>query len=94
MKSKILLMLFGLLLFSCNNEKVIGIEGKWKTTYKIYYTAYHVIQEEIYTNNEVYTCSFNGTNYLIENDNPEELLSTTAPIRIIKTYKIENDKTE
>lgn len=91
---KIYILCLGFLLCSCSENKVIGIEGKWETKYVIRYDFRHSKKFTIYTENEVYTCSFNGTNYLIEKDNPEELVSTTAPIEIIKTFKIENDKTK
>ena len=40
---------------------------------------------EIYSDKEIYTCSFQGTNFLLEKDNTEEILSTTAPIQIVKS---------
>ena len=64
--------------------------GKYKTTYIIYWTTYEDERNTIYTDNEVYVCSFQGTNFLLEKDNKEELLSTTATIRIIKSEKLEN----
>lgn len=94
-KTKIYILIFFLFIFvSCNgiapnNIKVLGqdstLVGKYKTEYVIYYTSSHAKTNIIYTNNSVYTCSFQGTNFLLEKDNTEEILSTTAPIEIIKS---------
>ncbi len=95
MKNKILyiiLVVFTIVICitGCNDTKTIGVAGKWETTYIVYYYR-HNEQITIYTDEEVYTCSFNGTNYLIEKDNPEELLSTTAQIRIIDSHKVSEE---
>lgn len=84
---KFYLLLSLIFMLSCNNEKTI-YEGNYVTTYCIYYTNISKETKTICTQNEVYVCSFNGTNYLLEKNVPEELVSTTAPIRIIKTDKI------
>ena len=76
---------------SCNEERTIGINNKFETTYIVFYSGNHTQKYTIYTDNEVCTCSFQGTNFLIEKDNPEELVSTTAPICIIEQYKYDKD---
>lgn len=82
---KICVLCLGFLLCSCSEKKVIGIEGKWETKYVIHYSAHYAKTITIYTENEVYTCSFQGTNYLLEKNNAEEIISSTAPIEIIKS---------
>ena len=59
--------------------------GKYKTEYVIYYGPGYAQSNIIYSDKEIYTCSFQGTNFLLEKDNTEEILSTTAPIRIVKS---------
>jgi len=87
MKHTIIICLFSLLLFSCS-EKDNRIIGKYETEYVIYYGVGNIDKKIIYTNNEVYTCSYQGTNFLIEKNNPEEIYSTTAPIKIKYSSKI------
>ena len=82
---KFCILCLGFLLCSCSENKVIGIEGKWETNYMIHYDSHHVKSYTIYTEDEVYTCSFQGTNYLLEKNNAEEIISTTAPIQIISS---------
>ena len=95
MKNKNYTLIFFLFIFtSCNgisknNIKILGTDttltGKYKTTYIIHYNSNYNVSCEIYSDNEIYTCSFQGTNYLLEKNNTEEILSTTAPIQIIKS---------
>lgn len=94
-----LFCLFYIILFtSCNNiidsydsftsqDDSLYI-GKYKTEYVIYWTPYDNDSKVIYSDNEVYTCSFQGTNFLLEKDNSEEIFSTTAPIKIKSCIKI------
>ena len=65
--------------------------GKYKTVYRVFYPG-HAETNEIYSNNEVYSCSFQGTNFLLEKDNPDEILSTTAPIKVIESSIIKNNE--
>ena len=98
MKNKIFVIIFLMFLFiSCNEynlNKVLNnnddslYSGKYKTEYIIYYGYAETKNNIIYTDDSVYTCSFQGTNFLLEKNNTEELLSTTAPIRIVECYKI------
>lgn len=77
-------------LVSCeSNVKVVGQKNVYKTTYTVYYATYNNTTRVIYTKSEVSTCSFNGTNYLFENE--EELFSSTAPIEIIEVIKYDKD---
>ena len=95
MKHKFFIITFLIFLFiSCNNNsanftKILGEDstliGKHKTEYRIHYSTYERPKYIIYSDKEVYTCSFQGTNFLLEKDNTEEILSTTAPIEIIKS---------
>ena len=95
MKNKIFVFIFMIfMLISCNaakesNIKIFGEDsiliGKYKTEYIIYYGPGYVKSNIIYSDKEIYTCSFQGTNFLLEKDNTEEILSTTAPIQIIKS---------
>lgn len=94
-KTKIYILIFFLFIFvSCNgitpnNIKVLGqdstLVGKYRTEYIIHYNSNYNVAKEIYSDKEIYTCSFQGTNFLLEKDNNEEILSTTAPIQIIKS---------
>ena len=77
-----------------NEERIIGIENKYRTEINIYWSTYEIKTYTYYTDNSVDVCSFNGTNYLIEKGNTEELLSTTAPIEIIKQSKFDKDGKE
>lgn len=63
--------------------------GKYKTEYIVHYGIEYSQPNIIYSDNEVYTCSFQGTNFLLEKNNSEEILSTTAPIQIISCKRIE-----
>ena len=95
MKNKIFVFIFMIfMLISCNaakesNIKILGEDstliGKYKTEYIIHYSAYRNPEYTIYSDKEIYTCSFQGTNFLLEKDNTEEILSTTAPIQIINS---------
>ena len=95
MKHKILVIVFLIfLLVSCNHNsvnftKILGEDstliGKYKTEYIIHYNSNWNPTYTIYSDKEIYTCSFQGTNFLLEKDNTEEILSTTAPIQIIKS---------
>lgn len=77
---------------SCN-DKVINEDrlniGKYKTEYVIYWSPYSNDLYTIYSDDSIYTCSFQGTNFLLEKNNKEEILSTTAPIKIIKCELIQ-----
>ena len=94
-KIKIYVLIFLLFTFvSCNgitsnNIKLLGqdstLVGKYKTEYIIHYNSNYNVTKEIYSDKEIYTCSFQGTNFLLEKGNSEEILSTTAPIQIIKS---------
>lgn len=95
MKSKIFYLIFSMfLLISCNaaresNIRILGEDsiliGKYKTEYVVYYGSGYATTNTIYSDKEIYTCSFQGTNFLLEKDNTEEILSTTAPIQIINS---------
>ena len=90
---KIIVIIFCILMFySCNHtndEKTVNynknLDYKYKTEVNVYYSEYHCQKYIVYSNKEMYTCSFQGTNFLLEKDNSEEFLSTTAPIQIINT---------
>lgn len=93
-KNKLLILLFCFFcLLSCNHngkpDRILGADstliGKYKTEYIIHYNSNWNPTYEIYSDKEIYTCSFQGTNFLLEKDNAEEILSTTAPIQIIKS---------
>jgi len=93
-KNKLLILLFCFFcLLSCNHNsskiRILGTDstliGKYKTEYIIHYNSNCNPTYEIYSDKEIYTCSFQGTNFLLEKDNTEEILSTTAPIQIIKS---------
>ena len=70
----------------------------WKILYKVDNPNYRTIvwvyygrsSEEyiLYSNDSIYSCSFQGTNFLLEKNNEHEILSTTAPIRVINIKKI------
>ena len=97
MRNKIFVIIFSMFLFlSCSGRNsiisnIVGdsidstMIGKYKTTYVVYYGYGESQSDVIYSDKEVYTCSFQGTNFLLEKDNSEEILSTTAPIQIIKS---------
>lgn len=95
MKNRIFVLFFVFfMLISCNEAKesdikILGNEstliGKYKTEYIIHYGSGYTRTNTIYSDKEIYTCSFQGTNFLLEKDNTEEILSTTAPIQIINS---------
>ena len=95
MRNRIFVLLFAFfMLISCNeakesNIRILGNDsnliGKYKTEYIIHYSAYRNPEYIIYSDKEIYTCAFQGTNFLLEKDNSEEILSTTAPIQIVKS---------
>ena len=95
--NKLLFLFFSFIIISCSNieltnkfnkEDSINI-GKYKTEYIIYWTPYSNDCYTIYSDDSIYTCSFQGTNFLLERNNKEELFSTTAPIKIKSCYKIQ-----
>lgn len=89
--NKLFIILFCLLTLSCTNndetKSIVESEmiGKYKTEYIIHYSTYNGVRNIIYSDKEIYTCSFQGTNFLLEKDNAEEIVSTTAPIQIVKS---------
>ena len=93
-KHNFFIFIFTIIMFiSCQDSKESKeydetMIGKYYTEYTVYYSTYAHDLNTIYTDDSVYTCSFQGTNFLLEQNNTEELLSTTAPIRIIKCFKI------
>jgi len=92
---RIIIILCAILFIGCgNNIKTINITNKYKTEINVHYSTYHVETYIFYTDNITEVCSFNGTNYLIEKEREEELLSTTAPIEIIKKSKFDKNGTE
>ena len=91
----IIIILFTCIILGCDNSaKNIGLNNKFKTEYRIYYNTIVSIDYKIYTDSETFVCSFNGTNYLLEKGNGEELVSTTAPIRILKITKFDENGKE
>lgn len=90
----IIILLLFIILGCTNKTEVIGLNNKYKTEYRIYYCTSCIHDYEIYTDSETITCSFNGTNYLFEKGNQEEIISTTAPIRIVKITKFDKDGKE
>ena len=95
-KGIIYILIFITLFVSCTNNstKLIGVNNKYRTVIRVHYSTYNTKTYTFYTENITDICSFNGTNYLIEKDNKEELLSTTAPIEIIKQSKFDKNGTE
>jgi len=92
---RIIIILCAILFIGCgNNIKTINITNKYKTEINVHYSTYHVETYVFYTDNITEVCSFNGTNYLIENGNNGELISTTAPIEIIKKSKFDKNGKE
>ena len=79
---KRIIIVLSLFLFIACSNKESRLIGYGRTTYTFY------------TDNETDVCSFNGTNYLIEKGNKEELFSSTAPIEIIKQSKFDNNGKE
>ena len=88
-----ILILFFILCISCENPNKIlyNVENpNYKTIVWVYYGR-SCVEHILYSKDSVYTCSYQGTNFLLEKNNENELFSTSAPIRILKCYKIEND---
>lgn len=75
---------------SCVKEKTIGLKNIYETEYKVHYASGTIRFHVAYTDSEPIACSFNGTNYLIEKDKDEEIMSTTAQIEIVKITKYDN----
>lgn len=95
MKKIISFFLLCFCVVSCTlNTRTIGFNNKYLTVYRVYWATGQDIRYEIYTDSIVEACSFNGTNYLIERGQDEEILSTTAPIRIIKQIKYDGEGNE
>lgn len=65
-----------------------NLNGMYITKYEIYWSYGISETKEIYSDKEIYTCSFQGTNFLLEKDNTEEIFSTTAPIRILSCKRM------
>lgn len=65
-----------------------SLNGMYITKYLIYWDTGVSETKEIYSDKEIYTCSFQGTNFLLEKDNTEEIFSTTAPIRILSCKRM------
>lgn len=86
---KIILILAIFLLFSCEDDKTIGLKNCYETTYHVYYG--HRRTYVVYTENETFACSFGGTNYLFEKNKEEEIFSSTAPIEIVEQIKYDKD---
>jgi hypothetical protein len=86
-KNKILILIIFCIfcITSCNNQQDSSIIGKYETKYIIHWSSHISKEYTIYTNDSVYTCSFQGTNFILEKNNTNELFSTTAPIEIIKS---------
>lgn len=76
---------------SCVKEKTIGLKNVYKTEYRIHYASGSARYHVAYTDSEPVACSFNGTNYLLEKDKDEEIVSTTAQIEVVKITKYDND---
>lgn len=92
MKHKILLCFIVLLcLVSCKDEPITICKDVYETEIIVHYSTYERTLYIVYSNDKLETCSFNGTNYLIEKNNSEELFSTTAPIEIIKQFKYDHN---
>ena len=91
---RIIIIMFLFIICGCNNTKIIGQNNKFKTEYRIYYSTGVSIDYETYTDSETCVCSFNGTNYLLEKGSEEEIVSTTAPIRILKITKFDENGKE
>ena len=95
--SKRIIIVLSLFIFiACSNKesRLIGLENKYRTEVRIHYSTYGRTTYTFYTDNETDVCSFNGTNYLVEKGNNEELFSSTAPIEIIKQSKFDNNGKE
>lgn len=88
---KIILILSILLMFSCEEDKTIGLKNCYETTYHVYYGYKYRRTYVTYTENETFACSFGGTNYLFEKDKEEEIFSSTAPIEIVEQIKYDKD---
>lgn len=93
---RIIIVLSIFLFIACSNKesRLIGLENKYKTEIIVHYSTHRLTTYTFYTDNETDVCSFNGTNYLVEKGNNEELFSSTAPIEIIKQSKFANNGKE
>lgn len=93
---RIIIVLSLFLFIACSNKEscLIGLENKYKTEIIVHYSTNRITTYTFYTDNETDVCSFNGTNYLVEKGNKEELFSSTAPIEIIKQSKFDNNGKE
>lgn len=93
---KIILFLLSLCFIGCSYKSSINSYNSIKSTGDTYKTEYVIYwcpgfsaeHETIYTNDSTYVCSFQGTNFLLEKNNTEELFSSTSPIRILSIEKI------
>lgn len=79
-----------LVLTSCDNPNKIlyNVEKpNYETIVRVYYRPTYT-EYILYSKDSIYSCSFQGTNFLLEKNNEQEILSTTAPIRIYNIKKI------
>lgn len=82
-----------LILTSCDQS--------WKVLHKVDNPNYRTVvwvyygisstEYILYSKDSIYSCSFQGTNFLLEKNNEHEILSTTAPIKIKNIKKINYD---
>lgn len=79
-----------LILISCDkpNNVIYNVDNpNYKTIVWVYYGRSST-EYVLYSNDSIYSCSFQGTNFLLEKNNEHEILSTTAPIQVLKIKKI------
>jgi hypothetical protein len=80
-----------LILISCekSNSVIYNVEKpNYRTIVWVYYGR-STTEYILYSKDSIYTCSFQGTNFLLEKNNEHEILSTTAPIRVLNIKKLE-----
>ena len=79
-----------LILISCDkpNSVIYKVDNpNYRTVVWVYYGRSST-EYILYSNDSIYSCSFQGTNFLLEKNNEHEILSTTAPIRVLNIKKI------
>jgi len=79
-----------LILISCDkpNSIIYNVDNPNYRTIVLVYYGRSITEYVLYSNDSIYSCSFQGTNFLLEKNNEHEILSTTAPIRVLNIKKI------
>lgn len=99
MRKHILKLIFVLILLftSCgpnyrNVHNLYKVDNPNYITYiRVYWASGYYDNYDIYSKDTIYTCSYQGTNFVLEKNNEHEIYSSTAPIKILESIKLNNN---